>query len=71
MGIILITGPLIHSIRSSIQDVNYPQEASGMFLEQVISQTSALPGSLRVLDLCAAPGGKALICQILSVLTIY
>src|SRR5664280_2213440 len=45
--------PLFHS------GCYYPQEASGMFLEQVISQTSALPGSLRVLDLCAAPGGKS------------
>ena len=45
--------PLFHS------GCYYPREASGMFLEQVISQTSALPGSLRVLDLCAAPGGKS------------
>ena len=45
--------PLFHS------GCYYPQEASGMFLEQVISQTSALSGNLRVLDLCAAPGGKS------------
>jgi 16S rRNA C967 or C1407 C5-methylase (RsmB/RsmF family)/NOL1/NOP2/fmu family ribosome biogenesis protein len=37
----------------------YPQEASGMFLEEVIRQTGQLPGNLRVLDLCAAPGGKS------------
>jgi 16S rRNA C967 or C1407 C5-methylase (RsmB/RsmF family)/NOL1/NOP2/fmu family ribosome biogenesis protein len=45
--------PLFHS------GCYYPQEASSMFLEQVIRQTSVLPGNLRVLDLCAAPGGKS------------
>jgi len=30
-----------------------------MFLEQSIKQTSVMPGNLRVLDLCAAPGGKS------------
>jgi 16S rRNA C967 or C1407 C5-methylase (RsmB/RsmF family)/NOL1/NOP2/fmu family ribosome biogenesis protein len=45
--------PLFHS------GCYYPQEASGMFLEQVISQTANLPGKLKVLDLCAAPGGKS------------
>jgi 16S rRNA C967 or C1407 C5-methylase (RsmB/RsmF family)/NOL1/NOP2/fmu family ribosome biogenesis protein len=45
--------PLFHS------GCYYPQEASSMFLEQVIRQTSDLPGNLRVLDLCAAPGGKS------------
>ncbi len=45
--------PLFHS------GCYYPQEASGMFLEQVIRQTSVLSGNLRVLDLCAAPGGKS------------
>jgi len=30
-----------------------------MFLEQVIRQTKVLSGNLRVLDLCAAPGGKS------------
>jgi 16S rRNA C967 or C1407 C5-methylase (RsmB/RsmF family)/NOL1/NOP2/fmu family ribosome biogenesis protein len=45
--------PLFHS------GCYYPQEASGMFLEQVIRQTSNLSGKLKVLDLCAAPGGKS------------
>jgi NOL1/NOP2/fmu family ribosome biogenesis protein len=30
-----------------------------MFLEQVIRQTSNLSGKMKVLDLCAAPGGKS------------
>ena len=37
----------------------YVQEASSMFLEQALSQTTALTSSLKVLDLCAAPGGKS------------
>src|SRR5690349_10320834 len=37
----------------------YVQEASSMFLEQALRQTLDLSGSLRVLDLCAAPGGKS------------
>jgi len=45
--------PLFHS------GCYYPQEASSMFLEQIIRQTSGLDGDLRVLDLCAAPGGKS------------
>jgi 16S rRNA C967 or C1407 C5-methylase (RsmB/RsmF family)/NOL1/NOP2/fmu family ribosome biogenesis protein len=45
--------PLFHS------GCYYPQEASGMFLEQVILQTTDLTQNLRVLDLCAAPGGKS------------
>lgn len=46
--------PLFHS------GCYYPQEASGMFLEQVFRQTTSdLPQNLRVLDLCAAPGGKS------------
>ncbi len=38
----------------------YPQEASGMFLEQIIRQTASASDKLRVLDLCAAPGGKSI-----------
>ncbi len=37
----------------------YPQEASGMFMEQVIKQLVDTSGYLRVLDLCGAPGGKS------------
>jgi 16S rRNA C967 or C1407 C5-methylase (RsmB/RsmF family)/NOL1/NOP2/fmu family ribosome biogenesis protein len=37
----------------------YVQEASSMFLEQAIKQSVDLTQSLKVLDLCAAPGGKS------------
>ena len=37
----------------------YVQEASSMFLEQAIRQTVDLSQPLKVLDLCAAPGGKS------------
>jgi len=37
----------------------YVQEASSMFLEFVLKQTIDLSQSLKVLDLCAAPGGKS------------
>ncbi|MCW3074812.1 MAG: hypothetical protein JWP69_1881 [Flaviaesturariibacter sp.] len=37
----------------------YVQEASSMFLEQAISQTTDLSQPLKLLDLCAAPGGKS------------
>ena len=45
--------PLFHS------GCYYPCEASGMFLEQVIRQTAGSLENIRVLDLCAAPGGKS------------
>ena len=45
--------PLFHS------GCYYPQEASGMFLEEVIRQTVNLTHKLTVLDLCGAPGGKS------------
>jgi 16S rRNA C967 or C1407 C5-methylase (RsmB/RsmF family) len=35
------------------------QEASSMFLEQALKQTVDLSQPLKVLDLCAAPGGKS------------
>lgn len=37
----------------------YVQEASSMFLEQAFKQLLNLSAPLRVLDLCAAPGGKS------------
>lgn len=37
----------------------YVQEASSMFMEQALKQSVDLSQSLRVLDLCAAPGGKS------------
>ncbi len=37
----------------------YVQEASSMFLEEAMRQTVDLTQPLRVLDLCAAPGGKS------------
>ena len=37
----------------------YPQEASGMFLEQVYRQKISKHENIRILDLCAAPGGKS------------
>lgn len=37
----------------------YVQEASSMFLQQAIVQTTDTTKPLRVLDLCAAPGGKS------------
>lgn len=43
--------PLFHA------GVYYVQEASSMFLEQVFRQH--VSGQVRVLDLCAAPGGKS------------
>ncbi len=41
----------------------YVQEASSMFLEQALRQTADLSRPLRVLDLCAAPGGKSTLIQ--------
>lgn len=37
----------------------YPQEASGMFLEQAVRQLINPGTSIKVLDLCGAPGGKS------------
>jgi 16S rRNA C967 or C1407 C5-methylase (RsmB/RsmF family)/NOL1/NOP2/fmu family ribosome biogenesis protein len=37
----------------------YVQEASSMFLEQALQQTLNLNEPMKVLDLCAAPGGKS------------
>jgi 16S rRNA C967 or C1407 C5-methylase (RsmB/RsmF family)/NOL1/NOP2/fmu family ribosome biogenesis protein len=37
----------------------YVQEASSMFIEQALKQTVDLSKPLKILDLCAAPGGKS------------
>ncbi len=41
----------------------YVQEASSMFLEQALKQTVNLSQPLKILDLCAAPGGKSTLIQ--------
>ncbi len=41
----------------------YVQEASSMFLEEVLKQTTDLTKPIRILDLCAAPGGKSTLIQ--------
>jgi len=41
----------------------YVQEASGMFVEQALKQSVDLSRQLRILDLCAAPGGKSTLIQ--------
>ncbi len=41
----------------------YVQEASSMFLEEAIKQSCDLSQPLKVLDLCAAPGGKSTLIQ--------
>ncbi|MEO5893377.1 MAG: RNA methyltransferase [Ferruginibacter sp.] len=41
----------------------YVQEASSMFLEQALKQSTDLIQPLKVLDLCAAPGGKSTLIQ--------
>jgi 16S rRNA C967 or C1407 C5-methylase (RsmB/RsmF family)/NOL1/NOP2/fmu family ribosome biogenesis protein len=45
--------PLLHA------GAYYVQEASSMFLEQAVRQAVDLTEQLRILDLCAAPGGKS------------
>ncbi len=41
----------------------YVQEASSMFLAEVLKQVTDLSAPLKVLDLCAAPGGKSTLIQ--------
>lgn len=45
--------PLLHA------GCYYVQEASSMFLEYVLKQTVDLNSPVKILDLCAAPGGKS------------
>jgi 16S rRNA C967 or C1407 C5-methylase (RsmB/RsmF family)/NOL1/NOP2/fmu family ribosome biogenesis protein len=45
--------PLFHS------GCYYPQEASGMFMEQAFKKAINTNEYIKVLDLCAAPGGKS------------
>jgi 16S rRNA C967 or C1407 C5-methylase (RsmB/RsmF family)/NOL1/NOP2/fmu family ribosome biogenesis protein len=52
-----IFDPLIHA------GAYYVQEASSMFVEQALIQTTDVSQPLRVLDLCAAPGGKSTLLQ--------
>ncbi len=49
--------PLLHA------GAYYVQEASSMFLEEALKQTTDLLQPLKVLDLCAAPGGKSTLLQ--------
>ncbi len=49
--------PLFHA------GVYYVQEASSMFIEEALKQTADLSKPLKILDLCAAPGGKSTLIQ--------
>jgi 16S rRNA C967 or C1407 C5-methylase (RsmB/RsmF family)/NOL1/NOP2/fmu family ribosome biogenesis protein len=49
--------PLLHG------GAYYVQEASSMFLQQAMQQCCDLSQPLKVLDLCAAPGGKSTLLQ--------
>jgi 16S rRNA C967 or C1407 C5-methylase (RsmB/RsmF family)/NOL1/NOP2/fmu family ribosome biogenesis protein len=49
--------PLLHA------GAYYVQEASSMFIEEVLKQAADLSAPLKVLDLCAAPGGKSTLVQ--------
>lgn len=51
------TDPLFHA------GAYYVQEASSMFLEKVLQQCVDVQQPLRILDLCAAPGGKSTLIQ--------
>jgi len=56
-----IADPLFHA------GCYYVQEASSMFIEHILKQAVDLNDDLRVLDLCAAPGGKStLISSLIS-----
>ena len=49
--------PLFHA------GLYYVQEASGMFVSFAIKKTTDLTRNLRILDLCASPGGKSTMLQ--------
>ncbi|MEP6674275.1 MAG: RNA methyltransferase [Ferruginibacter sp.] len=49
--------PLLHA------GAYYVQEASSMFLEEALKQSVDISQPLKVLDLCAAPGGKSTLLQ--------
>ena len=49
--------PLLHA------GAYYVQEASSMFVEEAMKQSCDLSQPLKVLDLCAAPGGKSTLLQ--------
>ena len=49
--------PLFHA------GLYYVQEASSMFLEEALRQTTDLSKPIKILDLCAAPGGKSTLLQ--------
>ncbi len=51
------TDPLFHA------GAYYVQEASSMFLEEALQQMVDLSEPLKLLDLCAAPGGKSTLIQ--------
>lgn len=52
-----IADPLLHA------GAYYVQEASSMFVEQALKVVGADAPGLKVLDLCAAPGGKSTLIQ--------
>ncbi|WP_126974154.1 methyltransferase RsmF C-terminal domain-like protein [Gynurincola endophyticus] len=52
-----IADPLLHA------GAYYVQEASSMFVEQALKAAGADRTGLKVLDLCAAPGGKSTLIQ--------
>ncbi len=62
-GIYLSTRPSFTADPLFHAGLYYVQEASSMFLEKAMKQTCDLFGPLRVLDCCAAPGGKTTLLQ--------
>ncbi|MBN8577699.1 MAG: rRNA methyltransferase [Cytophagales bacterium] len=59
LGFYLETRPVFTLDPAFHAGAYYVQEASSLFLEQVLQQAVDLTKPLRVLDLCAAPGGKS------------